>query len=1105
MRVKGVGIAALLFAGLAGAWHGTRALQAADSPSDSAKPEDTLFKGMKWRLVGPFRGGRVIAVTGVPSEPNVYYFGAVSGGVWKTIDGGGNWTALTDKEPSASVGSIAVPDSDPNVIYVGTGEGCPRGDVTYGNGVWKSLDGGKTWVHLGLDNTETIPRVIVNPHDPNEVFVAALGHIYGPNPDRGVYKSTDGGKTWKKVLFKDDKTGAVELTFDPSNPHVLFAALWEMNRTAYGLTSGGPGSGLYKSTDDGETWKRLEEHGLPKGVWGRVGVAVSGADSQRVYALIEAEEGGLYSSSDDGDTWNRVNQDHRFTQRAWYFTHVFADPKSVDTVYILNTGAYRSTDGGRTFTPLGAPHGDHHGLWIDPANPQRMINGNDGGASVSIDGGKTWSTEENQPTAQIYHVIADDRYPYYIYGAQQDNSTVGIASAGEGGGIGRQDWYPVGGGESGFIAPYPPEPNLVYAGSYDGLITRYDHRTGQEQEVSPWPDNVMGEGAADLKYRFQWTFPIAISPHDPNVIYAGAQVVFKSADAGHSWSVISPDLTRNDKSKQGSSGGPITKDNTSIEYYDTVFAIAESPVQKGLIWAGSDDGLVHLTRDGGRNWTDVTPKEMPEWSLISIIEPSPHDAGTAFVAAERHRLDDHHPHIYKTSDFGKTWTKITDGIPDNVYVHAVREDPERQGLLYAGTETGVMVSFDDGGHWQSLQLNLPQCPVHDLIVKNGDLAIATHGRSFWILDDLSPLRQFTPEIASESVHLFKPRAAYVPGLGGGGFGPRGAIGQNPPGGVIIDYELKNPPSESKPGSSGGGTADQGANRQGANAASQAGGNESEKRPGAASVKIEIDDSAGHVVRQYPPKGAEEEGPSEFPGFGPRNNVPAEKGLNRFTWDLHYEAATRVPGSAHWGGFGGWPQVLPGAYQIKLTVEGHTYTEPVEVKLDPRLKVPLADLEKQLDLALKIRDRVTADHDAVNQIRGVRTQLTALEQRLGGDPHSKPLIDSAKALDKTMTAVEEKLMQTKSKSSEDPLNFPVKLDDRMGALGGAVESADAAPTEQDYAVFDLVNKELEQALTEWRDLRAHDLAAFNAQAAKAGVAVIGVKEAGEEAPHDSARP
>jgi photosystem II stability/assembly factor-like uncharacterized protein len=1095
MRMGWVAVIVSLILGLTGAWHGARALRAADK-AGAAPADDAWFKGMKWRLVGPFRGGRVIAVTGVPSEPNTYYFGAVAGGVWKTIDGGGNWTALTDKEPIASVGSIAVPDSDPNVIYVGTGEGCPRGDVTYGSGVWKTLDGGKTWIHLGLENTETIPRLIVNPHDPNEVFVAALGHIYGPNPDRGVYKSTDGGKTWKKVLYKDDKTGAIDITFDPSNPHVLFAALWEMNRTPYSLTSGGPGSGLYKSTDDGETWKRLEEHGLPKGAWGRVGVAVSGADPQRVYALIEAAEGGLYSSSDGGDTWSRVNQDHRFTQRAWYFTHVFADPKSVDTVYILNTGAFRSTDGGRSFAPLGAPHGDHHGLWIDPANPQRMINGNDGGASVSIDGGKTWSTEENQPTAQFYHVIADDRYPYYIYGAQQDNSTVGIASAGEEGGIGRQDWYPVGGGESGYIAPYPPDPDVVYAGSYDGLITRYDHRTSQEAEVSPWPDNVMGEGAADLKYRFQWTFPITISPHNPETIYAGAQVIFKSANAGHSWTVISPDLTRNDKSKQGSSGGPITKDNTSIEYYDTVFAIAESPVQKGLIWAGSDDGLVHLTRDGGRNWEDVTPKEMPEWSLISVIEPSPHEAGTAYVAAERHRLDDHHPYIYKTHDFGRTWTKITGGIPEDVYVHAVREDPARKGLLYAGTEAGVMVSFDDGERWESLQLNLPQSPVHDLTVKNGDLAIATHGRSFWILDDLEPLREFTPEIGSEDVHLFKPRAAYAPGLGGG-FGPRGAIGQNPPGGAVIDYELKNPPSSGpKPGANTGGTAAT-AVEKGDNSSSQAGAEETPQRPARAAVKIEIDDSAGHVIRQYPPKsaGAEEGAEAgEEPEFRRRSaNVPAEKGLNRFTWDLRYEAASQVAGTAHWGGGGGGPRVLPGTYQVRLTLEGHSYTAPVEVKLDPRLKATRADLEKQLDLALKIRDRLSADHDAVNQIRSVRTQLVSLEGRLGSDEHAKPLVASAKALDKKMTGIEEELMQTKSKSSEDPLNYPVKLDDRLGALGGAVESADGAPTEQDYTVFDLVNGQLEQVLGEWRDLRSRDLAAFNAQAQKAGVPVIGVKE------------
>jgi photosystem II stability/assembly factor-like uncharacterized protein len=885
--------------GLFAACFSFHAMRAADSqPYDSR-----LLKGLKWRLVGPFRGGRVLAVTGVRGQPNVFYFGGVSGGVWKTSDGGQNWHPLTDKEPIVSIGSIALSDSDPNVIYVGTGEGCPRGDISYGDGMWKSLDAGKTWVHVGLEDTQTIPKVIVNPRNPNEVFVAALGHVYGSNAERGVYKSSDGGKTWKKVLYKDEKTGAVDLTFEASDPHVLFAALWQMDRTPYGLTSGGPGSGLYKSTDDGETWKQLAGHGLPKGVWGRVGVAASGADPQRVYALIEAGEGGLYRSDDGGESWSRVNHDHRFTQRAWYFNHVFADPKNVEVVYILNTGLYRSTDGGRTFAPLGAPHGDHHGFWIDPDNPERMINGNDGGTTVSIDGGKTWSTQQNQPTAQFYHVIADNRFPYYLYGAQQDNSTVAIGSEGEDGVIDRPDWYAVGGGESGYIAPYPTDPNIVYAGSYDGYISRYDHRTWQEQDVSPWPDNPMGAGAAELKYRFQWTFPIVISPHDPNVIYAGAQVIFKSVDAGQSWTVISPDLTRNDKSKQASSGGPITQDNTSVEYYDTIFTLAESPVRKNLIWAGSDDGLVHLTRDGGSNWNNVTPQAMPEWSLASLIEPSPHDAGTAYLAIDRHRLDDHHPYIYRTHDYGKTWKKIVEGLPDGSYVHAVREDPKRKGLLYAGTESGVGVSFDDGDHWQSLQLEMPSAPVHDLIVKNDDLVVATHGRAFWILDDVTPLRQLAPEVVSADVHLFTPRPALRSHAGG--VPAHGAVGLNPPGGAVIYYTLKDAlkseaetaanPSSSATEEGGGATSPQG---------SEAG------KPAAKNqVRIQILDSKGHLIRQYPPTGtAESEGLSEFPESPrPSNAPPAEKGLNRFVWDLRYEPATRVEGSAHWGGSGEGPR------------------------------------------------------------------------------------------------------------------------------------------------------------------------------------------------------
>jgi photosystem II stability/assembly factor-like uncharacterized protein len=1054
--------------------------------ADSQPYDSSLFKGLKWRLVGPFRGGRVLAVTGVRGHPNVFYFGGVSGGVWKTKDGGQTWEPLTDKEPMVSIGSIAVSDSDPNVVYVGTGEGCPRGDISYGNGMWKSLDAGKTWVQLGLEETQTIPKVIVNPNDSNEVFVAGVGHVYGSNAERGVYKSSNGGKTWKKVLYKDEKTGAIDLTFAASNPHVLFAAMWEVNRTPYGLTSGGPGSGLYKSTDDGETWKQLTEHGLPKGVWGRVGVTVSGSDPQRVYALIEAAQGGLYRSDDGGDNWSRINPDHRFTQRAWYFTHVFADPKNVDTVYVLNTGLYRSTDGGKSFAPLGAPHGDHHGLWIDPDDPARMINGNDGGATVSIDGGKTWSTRQNQPTAQFYHVIADNRFPYYIYGAQQDNSTVAIASEGEDGVIDRGDWYAVGGGESGYIAPYPTDPNIVYAGSYDGYISRYNRRTWQEQDVSPWPDNPMGSGAAGVKYRFQWTFPIVISPHDPNVIYAGAQVIFKSADAGQSWTVISPDLTRNDKSKQASSGGPITQDNTSVEYYDTVFTIAESPVEKNLIWAGSDDGLVHLTRDGGHNWADVTPQAMPEWSMVSLIEPSPRDAGTAYLAIDRHRLDDHHPYIYKTHDYGKTWTKVVEGLPDGSYVHAVREDPKRKGLLYAGTESGVSVSFDDGEHWQSLQLEMPSAPVHDLIVKNDDLVVATHGRAFWILDDLTPLRQLTPEVASADFHLFTPRPELR--SHGGGFPPHGAVGQNPPGGAVIYYTLKNAPKGETAAKPSSGSSEQG------NVASAA-QSEAEKPPARAAVQIQILDSKGRVIRQYPPKeSVESEGPSEFPeSHRPSNTPPAEKGLNRFVWDLRCEPATRVQGSAHWGGSGEGPQVPPGSYQVKLTLEGRSYTAPLEVKLDPRVTVPQASLEKQFDLAVNIRDRLSEDHDAVNQIRSVRSQLNELKKRLAGNDQAKNLVDAANALDRKMTPVEEKLMQVKSKSSEDPLNYPIQLDDKLAALGSTVQSADAPPTAQSCAVFEMLNTQLESELAAWRQIRVQDLAEFNALARKNNLPLVAAPE------------
>ena len=1031
------------------------ALLAAATPVFAQTLDDNSLKGMSWRLVGPFRGGRALSVEGISGDPGTYYFGSAAGGVWKTMDGGLSWTPIFDKESIASIGSIAVAPSDPNVVYVGTGEACIRGDISYGNGVYKSVDAGKTWTHIGLEDTRHIGRVIVDPHNADVVFVAALGHAYGSNEERGVFRSTDGGKTWQKVLYKDDKTGAIDLTFDPTNSHILYASLWQGGRTPWMLTSGGPGSGIYKSTDGGSTWKHLEGNGLPKGVLGRIGIAV-GAEPNRVYALIEAEEGGVYRSDDFGENWQKITDDHRFRQRAWYFTHIFADPMAVDTVYILNTGIYRSTDGGKSWNSLFAPHGDRHDLWIDPENPKRMAETDDGGATITTDGGKSWTTQDNQPTAQFYHIATDERFLYYLYGAQQDNSTVAIASRSDDGAIGDKDWYEVAGGESGFVIPDPRNPNIVYAGSYDGLITRFDKSTGQAQDVASWPLNPMGHGAADLKYRFQWTAPIAISPFDPNVIYHGAQVLFKTSDGGMNWTIISPDLTRNDKSKQQSAGGPITQDNTSVEYYDTIFAVAESPVEQGLIWAGSDDGLVHITRDGGKNWSDVTPKDMPEWGTVSLIDPSHHEAGTAYMAVDRHRMDDFHPYIYKTSDYGKSWTKVTNGIPEDGYVHAVREDPERKGLLFAGTETGIYVSFDDGGRWQSLQKNLPHAPVYDLLVHRGDLIAATHGRAFWILDDISPLRQMRENTGSEDVHLYNPEVTYR-FRGGGGFRLPGrfALGANPPDGAVIDYSLKAAPKDA--------------------------------------ITLEILDAEGKTIRKYTSKKKEEqEQPGEFPDFGRGGEeAPAQAGLNRFVWDLRYEPPSKVPGAVSWGGRPIGPLAVPGKYEVKLTVAGKSYTAPIEVKEDTRVQTSREDLKKQFDLGMKIRDRVTAGHDAVNQIRDVRSQLDALKKRLGGSEKDKAIVDAANELSKKMTAVEEAIINPKSKSSEDPLNYPIQVADQLMALQSTVDSADTAPTQACYTVFDVLNGELDQQLGKWKELREKDLAALNEQIQKADIPAVSI--------------
>ena len=1028
-------------------------VSASGEKSSTASHEDPTFKGMKYRVLGPFRGGRSLTASGIAGDPTTYYFGATGGGVWKSTDGAMTWSSIFDKEDVSSIGSLAVSASDPNIVYVGTGEACIRGNISHGDGVYKTLDGGKTWKNVGLRDTRAIGRVIVNPTNPDIVYVAALGHPYGPNPERGIFRTMDGGKTWEKVLYKDENTGGIDVAFDPHNANILYASLWQARRTPWGLTSGGPGSGIYRSNDAGATWKRLEGHGLPKEPYGRIGLTVA-ANSDRVYALIEAAEGGVYRSDDAGETWQLVDADHAFRQRAWYYMHIIADPQDSDTVYVLNVDFYKSTDGGRTFNKVKVPHGDNHGLWIDPKNPRRMIASNDGGVTVTLDGGKTWSRQDNQPTAQFYHVITDTRTPYYVYGSQQDNSTVAIASRSDNGYIDTPDWYAVGGGEAGYIAPYPPDPNIVYAGDYEGRITRFDKRTGQVKDVRVYPELTDGGGAANLEHRFQWTAPVVISPHDPNTLYHAGERLFKTTDGGMHWEAISPDLTRNDKSKQQPSGGPITIDDTGTEYYDTIFAVAESPVTKDLIWAGTDDGLIQITRDGGQHWTNVTPKDLPDWSRISLIDASPHDAGTAYVAVDRHQLDDYHPYAYKTNDYGKTWTKITKGIADDTFVRAIREDPKRRGLLYAGTEKGVYVSFNDGADWRSLQLNLPTTPVHDLVVKDNDLVLATHGRSFWILDDLSPLRQYSDEVARQDVHLYTPATAIRE------HNPEDVpkpvlVGQNPPPGAVIYYYLKEAPK--------------------------------------GDVNIEILDAGGKVIRKYSSNKLNElDEPLDPEDKKPEKQIKAAAGLNRFLWDMRYQSASHVPDYYLWeykdGALG--PLAVPGKYEVRLIVDGKSQTEPLEVKLDPRVNVSQADLQKQFDLLLQIRDELSRVYDTVNQIQDVREQLNGLKKRLADNDTNKPVVTAATELDQKLLAVRDDLVQLKIKANEDSLVYPQRVDSKLAFLALIVgDSTDSAPNEPAYQEYEKLKKQADEALSHWAELQKTDLASFQKMMAGQNIQAI----------------
>jgi photosystem II stability/assembly factor-like uncharacterized protein len=1013
--------------------------------ADDAK----LLKDLRYRSIGPFRAGRVTAVAGHTAQPGTYYFGATGGGVLKTTNSGASWMPITDGSlRTGSVGALAVAASDPNVLYVGMGEQAIRGNASHGDGVYKSIDGGRSWKHLGLADTRQIGRVRVHPKNADVVYVCALGHMSGPNPERGIFKSTDGGASWKQIFTRGEKAGCVDLILDPSNPDTLYAGFWQVLRTPYSMESGGPGGGLFKSTDAGATWTEIGRNpgGPVRGLHGKIGVTVSPVNPDRVWAIIEADEGGVFRSENGGRTWTRVNEQRQLRQRAWYYSRIYADPAKLDTVYVLNVNFHRSTDGGRTFTDVPTPHGDNHDLWIDPANPARMIEGNDGGAVVSSNAGLTWSPILNQPTAQFYRVALDNAFPYAIYGAQQDNSTLKVKSRGNRGAITENEWHDVGGGESGWIAPDPKSNDIVYAGSYGGLLTRYDHRSGQIRTVNVWPDNPMGAGVEAMKYRFQWNFPLLFSPHDANVLYTAGNMVFRSTDEGQSWQPISPDLTRNDKSKQGPSGGPITKDNTSVEYYCTIFTLDESRLAKGLLWAGSDDGLIHVSRDGGKSWSNVTPPAgiLPEWTQINSIEASPNDPATAFVAATAYKSDDHRPYLLRTNDYGKTWKKITNGIPANAFTRVVREDPNRRGLLFAGTETGIYLSFDSGDNWQSFQLNLPVVPITDMAFhkRENDLVIATQGRSFWVFDHLPVLHQLNDSIRAADVHLFQPKPAirYAgPSFGGRRATPPQGAGENPPDGVVVQYLLKSKTENE--------------------------------------VLIEFLDPAGKLIRKFSSKDKD-------------SPVPTAAGLNRFIWDMRYPDATTFPGLIYWAASGRGPLAVPGVYTVKVTIEGKPLSQPFEIRKDPRMGGSAAELQKQLDLALQIRDKVSQANDAVVRIRDIRKQIDDLIARAAT---VKPVVDAGRKLAKDLTEVEQELYQTKLQSNQDPLNFPIKLNNKLAALLAVVQSSDTGPTSQSNQAFEDLATKVNGHLRRLDSLVQSDLSAFNKLVRDSAVPAVIVKQ------------
>lgn len=1066
-----------------------------------------LAGSLEWRLIGPFRGGRVVTVAGDYANPNVFYFGGCAGGVWKTTDAGTYWQNVSDGFfNTAAVGALAVAPSDSNVIYAGTGETTIRIDVSYGDGVYKSSDAGATWSHVGLADTRQIGKIRVHPHNPDIVYVAALGHAFGPNSERGVYKSTDGGATWRQVLFKSEQAGAVDLSIDTSNPRVIYAAIWQAYRSFSQISSGGPDSGLWQSSDGGETWTDISDRpGLPRGLKGKIGVAASPARPGRVWALIEhRSEGGMYRSDDAGATWEKVSDNQNLVSRAWYYTHLTADPQDGDTVYVNNLSFYKSTDGGRTYSEIATPHGDNHDLWIDPRNNQRMIQGNDGGANVSLNGGITWSTIYNQPTAQFYHIAADNRDPYYVYGTQQDNTSIAVPSRSTNGAILWNDCYVAGTGESGHIAVHPNDHNIVYVGAIGSspgggnALQRYDHRTRQIRLVTTWPEVMSGRPASEDKYRFNWTYPIIISPHDPSVIYIGGNLVFKTSNEGQSWQAISPDLTRADPATLRPTGGPVNRDSIGAETYATVFALAESAHEQGVLWAGSDDGLLHLSKDGGANWANITPAGLPEWSRINCIELSPHDQASAYIAASRYKLDDYRPYLYKTSDYGQTWTKISDGIAADHFTWVVRADPAQPGLLYAGTETGVYLSTDDGASWQRFQLNLPVAPVYDLLVKGDNLIAGTHGRSIWVIDDLSALRQQI-DAPAEGLRLLTPgRTVRVAGgvdwssdlvgknyLGtvGGAFNarktPEGRMvrefldaGDNPPKGMVVTYYLPEKP--------------------------------------AGAISLTFRDAQGNEIRtfksrteQEPPPAADQpdsppagvEGSGEPAGGGDEKElkIPANPGWNRFEWDLRHAPTAKVEGkdpAAEMVVEG--PLVVPGEYAVTLTMGEQQLSATGSVVADPLAGATQADLQEQHDLLLKIHQKIGATIAAINRMRDLRQQLEGWAKRTRERENGAPIAEAAQALRGKVLEIEKQLLIPDMRAGwADNLNQGVRLLEQIASLPGAVALGDYKPTDQAYEAFEHMSAKIDAQVNAFEQLVAAELPPINAQIAGAQLGPIAV--------------